>query len=184
MSSRSSMHRISTATWMNLAASRIRPNIFAVSSSTTSMNNKNSFNTIPDSKANGDRLSHHQKNCLSTTRLHPTLSFLSSMSALDPRPFNNTTRPSTLNGVTKTMKTSIIKNSESLPPFTTVMVHYKTLPTAQTPLVFDNGEHNDKESIKKDDSGIDREAIVEEEEHNDEEQCEENMDEDKREKLD
>lgn len=106
----SSTHRTSTATWMNVAASSGRPNIFAASSTTTP--NKTSFNTIPDSKTRRERLfhqpnnslPHHQESCLSTTRLHPSLLFLSSMSALDPRPFPAFTRllarPVTLDGDT------------------------------------------------------------------------------------
>ncbi|EGZ76755.1 hypothetical protein NEUTE2DRAFT_54433 [Neurospora tetrasperma FGSC 2509] len=140
------IHRAATAARMKATPPNIRPKIPAQNTTTLK---RNRFNIIPDTKTRRDRLLHPQNglltrlphldvSSLSTTRLHPSFLFLSSMSAIDPVcSISAITSSSTLNKhqLTQLLSTpgtgdiqrESIKANKVLPPFTVLMLQYQAL---------------------------------------------------------
>ncbi|EGO51953.1 hypothetical protein NEUTE1DRAFT_149604 [Neurospora tetrasperma FGSC 2508] len=120
------IHWATTAARMKAAPPNIRPKIPAQNTTTL---NRNRFNIIPDTKTRRDRLLHPQNgllprlphldaSSLSTTRLHPSFLFLSSMPAIEP--LLSTTG-------TGDIQRECIKANKALPPFTVLMLQYQAL---------------------------------------------------------
>ncbi|KAK3488468.1 hypothetical protein B0T13DRAFT_96248 [Neurospora crassa] len=180
------IHWAATTARMKAAPPNIRPKIPAQNTTTL---NRNRFNIIPDTKTRRDRLLHAQNgllprlphidaSSLSTTRLHPSFLFLSSMSAIDPVcSISAITSSFTLNkhqltqllstpGGTGDIQREGITANKALPPFTVLMLQYQALSTSNMIVRMKNrlreSKHNDNRV-----SGNDRE-------HGDEECTEEN----------
>ncbi|KAK3497479.1 uncharacterized protein B0T23DRAFT_310554 [Neurospora hispaniola] len=170
------IHWAATAARMKAAPPNIRPKMPAQNTTTLK---RNRFNIIPDTKTRRDRLLHPQNgllprlphldaSSLSTTRLHPSFLFLSSMSAIDPVcSISAITSSSTLNKHQLTQLLSTpgtgdiqregIKANNVLPPFTVLMLQYQAL-SASNMIVrmkdrLRESKHNDDHLVSGNDKG-------------------------------
>ncbi|EAA35150.1 hypothetical protein GE21DRAFT_1982 [Neurospora crassa] len=161
------IHWAATPARMKAAPPNIRPKIPAQNTATLK---RNRFNIIPDTKTRRDSLPHPQNgllprlphldaSSLSTTRLHPSFLFLSSMSAIDPVcSISAITSSSTLNkhqltqllstpGGTGDIQREGIKANKALPPFTVLMLQYQALSASNKTVRMKNrvreSKHND-----------------------------------------
>ncbi|KAL0475157.1 hypothetical protein QR685DRAFT_511889 [Neurospora intermedia] len=179
------IHWAATAARMKAAPPNIRPKIPAQNTTTL---NRNRFKRIPDIKTRRDRLLHLQNgplsrlphfnsSSLSTTRLHPSFLFLSSMSAIDPvYSISAITSSSTLNKHQLTQLLSTpgtgdiqregIKANKVLPPFTVLMLQYQALLASNKIVRMKNrlleSKHNDDYRVSGNDKGVGDEECAEE----------------------